>query len=285
MAGRRVNEDSCWNWYAEDICRWGSHLNIHVYVIVISEDFPVYEALHQIGQWSCPIWCNVLYTRKSSDLNNLSLIPHLWNWPTNYNIVTSLRQDAGATWSKAKLLQGTCVSQIWLVKNWVVSIWLVCDIFTPDLFQNCHLKINCWTERHIMCSAQKWMLPYQDLYFGCHYFLGIYHLLPFGSSELHVFVQWIFIQAFCFVHSIIHWFVPSFPSRLHSVSFLYSFSCLHSVSFLYSFHSCIYVHASIQFHCCIHFHLCFYFHFNMYDHSYIHFHSWINFIHFQSSLV
>ncbi len=129
-----------------------------------------------------------------------------------------------------------------------------------------------------MCSAQKWMLPYQDLYVGCHYFLSIYHLLPFGSSELHVFVHRFFIQTFCFVHSLIHWFVLSFPSRLHSVSFLYL--C----------HSCIHFHASIHFHSCIHFHLCFYFHFYIYDHFCIHllsciyFHSWINFIHFQSSL-
>ncbi len=97
--------------------------------------------------------------------------------------------------------------------------------------------------KHIMCSTQKWMLPYQDLYVGCHCFLGIYHLLPFGSSELHIFVHKFFIQAFCIVHSIIHWFVPSFPSRLYSVSFLYSFSCLHSFSFLYSFHSCIHLPA------------------------------------------
>ncbi len=87
------------------------------------------------------------------------------------------------------------------------------------------------------------MLPYRDLYVGCHYFLGIHHLLPFGSYELHVFVHRFFIQAFCFVNSIIHWFVPSFPSRLHSVLFLYSFSCLHLVSFLYSFHSCVHCHA------------------------------------------
>ncbi len=84
------------------------------------------------------------------------------------------------------------------------------------------------------------MLPYQDLYVGCHYFLGIYHLLSFGSSELHVFVHRFFIQAFCFVYSIIHWFVPSLSSRLHSVSFLYSF------------HYCIHCHASSQFHSCIH---------------------------------
>ncbi len=91
-----------------------------------------------------------------------------------------------------------------------------------------------------MHSAQKWILPYQDLYVGYHYFLGIYYLLPFGSSELRVFVNRFFIQEFCFVHSIIYWFVPSFPSRLHSVSFLYSFwcllqchSCIHSL--LYSF--------------------------------------------------
>ncbi len=46
-----------------------------VIFIVISEDVPVYEALHQIGQRSCPIWCNVLYTGKCSDLSDLSLIP------------------------------------------------------------------------------------------------------------------------------------------------------------------------------------------------------------------
>ncbi len=32
-------------------------------------------------------------------------------------MVTSLRQDAGEIWSKANLLQSTCVSQIWLIKN------------------------------------------------------------------------------------------------------------------------------------------------------------------------
>ncbi len=48
-----------------------------VQVIVISEDFPVYEALHQIGQQSRPIRCNVSYTGKSSDLSDLSLIAHL----------------------------------------------------------------------------------------------------------------------------------------------------------------------------------------------------------------
>ncbi len=48
-----------------------------LYVIVISEDFPVYEALHQIGQRSCPIRCNVSYQGKSSDLSDLSLIAHL----------------------------------------------------------------------------------------------------------------------------------------------------------------------------------------------------------------
>ncbi len=95
----------------------------------------------------------------------------------------------------------------------------------------------------IMCSAQKWILPYHDLYVGYHYFLGIYQLLTFGSSELHGFMNRVFIQEFCFVHSIIHWFVPSFPSRLHSVSFLYSFWCLHSISFMYSFHYCIHFHA------------------------------------------
>ncbi len=68
------------------------------YVIVRSEDVPVYEALHQIVQGSCPIWCNVSYTGKSSDLRDLSLIPHLWNWPTNYNIVTSLRQESTGCW-------------------------------------------------------------------------------------------------------------------------------------------------------------------------------------------
>ncbi len=89
--------------------------------------------------------------------------------------------------------------------------------------------------KHIMCSAKKWTLLYQELYVWCHYFLGIYHLLPFGSSKLHVFVHRFFIQAFCFVHSIIQWFVPSFPLRLHSVSF----------RFLYSFHSCISFHFHI----------------------------------------
>ncbi len=95
-----------------------------------------------------------------------------------------------------------------------------------------------------LCAQLKnWILPYQDLYVGYHYFLGIYHLLPFGSSELHVFENRFFIQEFCFVHSIIYWFVPSFPSRLHSVSFLYSLWCLHSISSLYSFHYCIHFHA------------------------------------------
>ncbi len=42
------------------------------------------------------------------------------------------------------------------------------------------------------------------LYVGYQYVLGIYHLLPFGSSELHVFVNRFFIKEFCFVHSIIH---------------------------------------------------------------------------------
>ncbi len=151
-----------------------------------------------------------------------------------------------------------------------------------------------------MCSAQKWILPYQDLYVGYHYFLGIYHLLPFGSCELHVFVHRFFIQAFCFVHSIIHWFVPSFPSKLHSVSFLHSFhSCIHFHASI-PFHSCIHfipvlifmphsISFLYSFHSCIHFHWCFYFHFYIYDHSYIqilsciHFHSCINVIHFQSS--
>ncbi len=81
--------------------------------------------------------------------------------------------------------------------------WSKTGLLPPDLLQNCHFKINCWTE-NTLCSAQKWMLPYQDLFVECHYFLGIYHLLPFGSSELHVFVHRFFIQTFCVVHSIIH---------------------------------------------------------------------------------
>ncbi len=32
----------------------------------------------------------------------------------------------------------------------------------------------------------------KDLYVGYHYFLGIYHLLPFGSSEMHAFEYSIF---------------------------------------------------------------------------------------------
>ncbi len=45
MAGRRVNEDSCWNWHAEDIYRWGSHLNIYLcltsylYLYIIGDHF------------------------------------------------------------------------------------------------------------------------------------------------------------------------------------------------------------------------------------------------------
>ncbi len=103
-------------------------------------------------------------------------------------------------------------------------------------------------------------------------------LLPSDWHVMYIYTMHrCFIQAFGFGHSIIHWFVPSFPSRLHSVSFL----C--------SFHSCIHFHASIYFHSHIHFHLCFYFHFYIYDHSCIHllscihFHSWKCFIHFQSS--
>ncbi len=86
-----------------------------------------------------------------------------------------------------------------------------------------------------MCSAQKWMLPYQDLYVGCHCFLGIYHLLPFGSSELHIFVHKCFIQAFCLYIQ------------------LYIDLCLHFHQGCIQFHFCIHFHASIQFHSCIHF--------------------------------
>ncbi len=130
-----------------------------------------------------------------------------------------------------------------------------------------------------MCSAQKWMLPYQDLYVGCHYFLGIYHLFPFGSSELHVLAI-----DFSFKHFVL--FIQ-----------LYIDLCLHFDQDCIQFHSCIHVipnihfHVSIHLYSCIHFHLCFYLHFYIiYDHSCIHlpscihFHSWINFIHFQSSL-
>ncbi len=88
------------------MCQWWWAVIMNTllgYVIVISEDFPVYKALHQIGQRSCPIRCNVSYKGKSSDLSDLSLIPHLWNWPTNYNIVTSLRQEStGCWWNKIK---------------------------------------------------------------------------------------------------------------------------------------------------------------------------------------
>ncbi len=114
------------------------------------------------------------------------------------------------------------------------------DISTPDLFQNCHFKINCWTENTLCVQLKNRCYPTRTCLLAVTTF---YHLLHFGNSELHVLVHKFIIQAFCFLHLIIHWFVPSFPSRQHSVSFLYSFSCLHSVSFLYSFHSCIHFHA------------------------------------------
>ncbi len=148
--------------------------------------------------------------------------------------------------------------------------WSKTGLLPPDQFQNCHFKINCSTENTLCAQLKNGCYPSRTCMLDVTTFynvLGIYHLLPFGSSELHVFVHRFFIQTFCVVHSIIHWFVPSFPSRLHSVLFLYSFD------------SCIHFHASIHFHSCIHFHLSFYFHFYIYDHSCIHYFPTFIFIH------
>ncbi len=132
-------------------------------------------------------------------------------------------------------------------------------------FSKSHFKITCCSRTSIMCSAQKWILPWQGPYRGYHYFLGICYLHRFGSSEMHVFVYLFFIATFCFVHSIIHLysclhfhqdcihfhfeyptfipipafifslafnFVPVFICIIAFISILRSFSCL---IFIYEF--------------------------------------------------
>ncbi len=117
------------------------------------------------------------------------------------------------------------------------------------IHQICHFKtvISKLIVGHYVLNS-KMVLPYQELYVGCHYFRGIYHLLPFGSFELHVFVHRFYIQAFCFEHQLyivlcfisikaafsfipVLIFMPPFSFIPIFISFLYSVSCL-SLSFV-----------------------------------------------------
>ncbi len=134
----------------------------------------------------------ITFEVKPSNCNNVQLIniledggenDYITNWAKKI-VTKSKKANVGlkSDWTRIALHQ-------WIVS--VVGVYII-----PDMFQNCHFKIKSLTE-HLFTMPK-------DLYVGCHYFLSSYHLLPFGSSEMHVFVYVFFIQTFCFVHSTIH---------------------------------------------------------------------------------
>ncbi len=102
---------------------------------------------------------------------------------------------------------------------------------------------------YVFSSIMEFTMP-KDLYVEYHYCLDIYyhyHLLPFGSSEMHVFLSVcnFYSNILLCEFSYTFLFMPSFPSNLQSFSFLVP--NIHS-------HSCIHFHCCIYFQFCIHFH-------------------------------
>ena len=68
-----------------------------VHVIVIPEDFPVYEAIHRTRQRSCLVGCIVSYTGQFSGISVLSLISYnligWWVWVAVVYKLRSFLQD------------------------------------------------------------------------------------------------------------------------------------------------------------------------------------------------